>query len=542
MPYSSSTDQIDTNVDNYTVSELLTILDLTDAYDQEQIVKKSEYYINKFNSENNQQMSNFFHDIQINLLQYSSQLTDENNDQSAELPSAATQTNDWWSNEALIQKNNPTQSDKNTQRKQKIDVYDNSHFSMKRVQLGVANEKSIPVAQDVLNPTLSNTTTRIIILDSQFRQNTASVNESNTNYTLDLSEPLLNVLSLRLYSYSIPYTWYSFDVMYGNTCFWITITDTIASESLSICISIAPGSYNTTTIVSEITNSIITANINISTIPATADGKIAHGVPVYIDPNNGKITLHLWNATYTYNEKVYVITETSIITFFDPSAKLSCVSNSCTNTNIAINQTMGWSIGYRVPFVNVLENGNISTAIPELYGSKYFIIVLDDLNQNHINNGLIGITEISKIVKMPSYYSPDLPYICSPPDPVSNIDPTYNSRVQVLPSAPRILTQSQIYTINEIMKNNERTTFDYKLKAPCVSDTFAIIPLKIGSSSLGDIITEYGGTLQDNKRIYFGPVNISRLRIQLLDDKGNTVNLNGSDWCITIIAELLYQY
>jgi hypothetical protein len=91
------------------------------------------------------------------------------------------------------------------------------------------------------------------------------------------------------------------------------------------------------------------------------------------------------------------------------------------------------------------------------------------------------------------------------------------------------------------MKNNEKTS-DYRTKAPTVSDTFAILPIKLGSISIGDVLVESSGSLQDNKRIYFGPVNVSRLRLRLLDDKGNIVNLNGSDWCITIMSENLYQY
>jgi hypothetical protein len=58
----------------------------------------------------------------------------------------------------------------------------------------------------------------------------------------------------------------------------------------------------------------------------------------------------------------------------------------------------------------------------------------------------------------------------------------------------------------------------------------------------GDVNVEFGGSMQDNKRIYFGPVNISRIRVKLLDDKGHVVNLNGCDWCVTIISENLYQY
>jgi hypothetical protein len=53
---------------------------------------------------------------------------------------------------------------------------------------------------------------------------------------------------------------------------------------------------------------------------------------------------------------------------------------------------------------------------------------------------------------------------------------------------------------------------------------------------------EFSGSLQDNKRTYFGPVNIDRMRVRLLDDKGNILNLNGAEWSISIISENLYQY
>jgi hypothetical protein len=58
----------------------------------------------------------------------------------------------------------------------------------------------------------------------------------------------------------------------------------------------------------------------------------------------------------------------------------------------------------------------------------------------------------------------------------------------------------------------------------------------------GDVYVEFGGSLQDNKRTYFGPVNITRLRLKLLDDKGNILNLNGGNWCVTLMSENLYQY
>ena len=120
------------------------------------------------------------------------------------------------------------------------------------------------------------------------------------------------------------------------------------------------------------------------------------------------------------------------------------------------------------------------------------------------------------------------------------LDSTSPSQI-ILPSAPRTLTQAQIYTINEIIRNRGKTT-SYKGKAPTNSDTFALIPIKRGGLNIGDMYTEFSGSMQDNKRIYFGPVNIDRLRIRLIDDRGYVVDLHGVDWCITIISENLYQY
>jgi len=547
----------DTNIDNYTIPELLTILDLDTDPSSEEIIQKTEVYIEKFKYENNEEMENFFQTMQNTLLQY----FEADNDGEEDKTPSARQTNNWFENEVLKQ-SNPQQSGKNTDRKQKIDVYNSPHVPMNREHLGVSNTFTIPVAQDVLNPNLKNTTSRIIVLDSQYRQSTSPA-ETATDYTLDLSEPLLNVLSLRLYSFSIPYSWYTIDTMYGNTCFWLTFTDDNGLPITSVKISIEPGNYSNTTIVTTLIASIATAGINTTTI-STIPG---YPVPpntiqsVYINPNNSKITLNLYGATYLYEGSTLTIDTTTIITFFDPGADLSC--NSVCAMSIAVNQTLGWVLGFRVPVMNVIQTGNNAIAIPELYGPKYFILVIDDLNQNHINSGLIGITEMSKTVKLPSYYSPDLPYTCIPANPagtnlaynslalandedagtliIDKLDATYAPTPRVLPSAPRILTQSQIYTINEILKNNGRT-YNYKLKAPVVSDTFAILPIKLGNSQMGDVNTEFGGSMQDNKRIYFGPVNISRLRVKLLDDRGNIVNLNGCDWCVTLLSENLYQY
>ena len=85
---------------------------------------------------------------------------------------------------------------------------------------------------------------------------------------------------------------------------------------------------------------------------------------------------------------------------------------------------------------------------------------------------------------------------------------------------------------------DSREKIIFRQPAPTVTDTLAVIPL----TGEGDTIVKYGRDLSMNKREYFGPVTIERLRARLLDDRGNPVNLNGRDWSFTIKIKQLYQY
>ena len=95
---------------------------------------------------------------------------------------------------------------------------------------------------------------------------------------------------------------------------------------------------------------------------------------------------------------------------------------------------------------------------------------------------------------------------------------------------------------NEILKN--RVTKKTRSYGPTTTDVLAIIPLK-GVTSLRankEPYIEFGSSVQSNTRTYFGPVNIERLRVKLIDDKGNLMNLYDNDWSFSIIVEQLYQY
>ena len=564
----NSIPNIDTEISNYSIAELMAISGIN-SLDPKEITEQTNKLITKL-SKSNPPLSVFFMEIQSQLLQYASGITsnddqvvegfgnmtpNDTNDADARFPAGDQQVNNWYQNQALPQTgaSNENQTDKITNRQQKIEVFGNTHVPMNRNQLGISNNFQVDVAQDSLNPNLKNTITRFVNLDSQFRQYSSNFESSATDYTLDLSDPLTNALSMRLYSYQIPFSWYVIDVSLGNTCFWITqtIADLVtgALTTYNIPITIPPGNYTAAQLVDAITKSFGLMSFTF-TPPA---------VPVTYDVSSGKLTLDLYGGTFSGTiilvdgSPVTVppftpINETTTITFYDHTAKLQC-GIVCVNKSFYLNQTLGWIMGFRVPSVSVIQSGNTGTAVVDLTGTKYLILVVDDYNQNHVNNGLVSIAEYSNVLKLPSYYSPDLPYTCVAPSAVntSEIFPSGKSRNEytrtqiLLPSAPRILTNPQLYTINEINKNRSSNT-NYRAKAPTSTDILAIIPIKTSGTSTGTLLVEFSGSLQDNTRTYFGPVNVDRMRIRLLNDKGNAVNLNGLDWCVTLICDCLYQY
>ena len=184
-----------------------------------------------------------------------------------------------------------------------------------------------------------------------------------------------------------------------------------------------------------------------------------------------------------------------------------------------------------------------SEALADTYGPKYLILVVDDYNQNHLNKGLVNIATNDTKLSLPSYFTPGtniaqpsrfapgaIPVIC---DDLGI--PTY------VQSYPRKLTQAQIYTINTIQQDRNNTTID-RYTGPTTTDVLALIPVKTFNLKPGEPYIEFGSSLQTNERIYFGPVNIERMKIQLVDDKGNILNMHGNDWSITIISTHLYEY
>ena len=276
--------------------------------------------------------------------------------------------------------------------------------------------------------------------------------------------------------------------------------------------------------------------------------------------------LEYTNIRMNINKTFYA--EDYKLVFYDPESFVYC--NVGVAQNVTYDSTLGWLLGFQsfteyslrdfttitelsLPTDNYRNNVYSDTNYyPYSYSydsaSKkiamrgdtvlntnlynYFLVVVDDFIQNHVNAGLITITSLEKDVTLPSYAS-RLSYQC---------DPVTGQKVAVSGTNKlnNGLSSKQLYAANQILEDKRTRTKSYAT-GPYLKDVFALIPLKLSGMTFGQTYMEFGGTMQNQDRKYFGPVRIQKLSVKLMNDKGSVISLNGANWSFCLICEILNQ-
>jgi len=312
----------------------------------------------------------------------------------------------------------------------------------------------------------------------------------------------------------------------NNNTFYMVPYETGVYQSPTFTITIPIGTYNLSKLLSTI-------NTQFNGIPELNYSTVIN--------DNGTIKFKMFvNKTYTakdYNILFYNIEDFIII-------------NQNINTNVdntTWDTTLGWILGFRdkikysyndVPLSNdfTIDGNNIvtikSNTCVETTSLNYFFISLDDFNLNRLNDGLVTITTNNKTLSLPAYAN-TTQFI---KDPITG-NRTYNT---LATNGYNKLTDKQIYAITEIANSTNNINNPYTAN-PYIQDTFGIIPLKLGGITTGSIYSEFGGSLQNQERTYFGPVNISKMKVRLLTDKGKIVDLNNGNWTFSLLCEQIYK-
>lgn len=237
------------------------------------------------------------------------------------------------------------------------------------------------------------------------------------------------------------------------------------------------------------------------------------------------------------------------VSFFDNIGFSTCYKGENTVVNVTWDTTLGWILGYRKNNIYYLSSyaqdpGSVSSMISltsdtciNTYLYNYFMICLDDYNLNRLNDGVITITRPNTVVSLPSYIN-QTNYVCDP----TTGKITYNTSVK---NGYNSLTNNQLYSVTELINSSNTTnaTANNTLYSsePLSKDVFGIIPLKLNGLNPSQTFSEFGGTLQNQERSYFGPVNIFKMSIKLLSDKGTLIDLNGQDWTFSLLVEQIYK-
>jgi hypothetical protein len=473
---------VDMDIDKYSVDEILSFLNIVDPT-VFNVTDAANSLIAKMTAEGKTEMVGFFAQARDKVLTYLQNLGKEpvENERSESISSV------WASGFA---DNNP-----NT-----IRYFDSAPHI-------VAEEKA-PTARQASEPIIS---TYLVNIDSQYRTNilpysdTPTTNAFNTSYTFNLSGPITKAISMALYSYQIPTSWYAFSAQTGNTFFLYN----------GFMIIIPDGNYTDETIVTTI-NDIAQQNV------------ATNGLVVTYNKQTNRIS-------FTNTDPL--IGTVSVIFFINSNSATfaNCGNYIISNfQTIGVNPTLGWLLGFRTPqntttgdvVLSLEPNKTVAADVaPDTYGPKYFTLAIEDYKNQRLTRGLYNITNTKNYAKM------------SIPDYFKTIDVACKLR-------EGSLTQAQQYSINAVTESssvqksaNTASGFNTRLPAPNISSAFAVIPLVDIRNVRPDPYIKFGQDLTYNKRKYLMPTHLERITVRLIDDKGYLVNLYDNDWSFSLIIE-----
>ena len=484
--------------------------------------------------------------------------------------------------------------------------------------------------------------------DSQkFIKNTPKIFET-TDYDVTLSETLTNVVSIKLYSIAIPYTFYNISTAYGNNTLFFKVLEKIRDPEFNDQLVETyneedPSTYNIVILQDGqyYPNSDDESNIYrvINNHPSFSKyfnmryDKITGKTNLIVLPNVEKFKLVFYDKKFdrelTFRENT---TEPGYINYLNKIKSIKCNNNAKSNVP-KIDSCLGYLLGFRnlaytetdlefeesresvlinarafyagtnlrnvtdntdntntdntntdVPktLTDVIKNGIInqisdpindakeqylgplrfkfSESLVDLFGTKYFVIAIDDFQKNNFNSSILSLesslpitnardfrnnlkvsyesstkttsTETNKNCSDFVYTNKILPNTISSGNKSSNTVPSL--------SIPKKLT----YSLNAVKQTSEQIK-----NSPDLSDQVSrknilgFIPIKKPlTNNLGEYYIEFGGTLQNNERLYTGPVDIHKFKIQLFNDNGQLIDLNNHDWSFSLIVEHQYQY
>ena len=382
-------DNLDLNIDSYSISDIEKLFSLPGNYNDHNITTSHLKLCNMHNNNNNILLK----DKIIDFLDRAKEMLITHHLNNEVLSSSVMHT---------LEKNN-------------------------NIDVNIENYKS-----DAINPIKQQTISKCLTIDTRFRDN--YLNTKSSDFIFNLPEPITNVLSMKMSSIELPFTFYSISEKLGNNYFHYSIISDISNNITLNKIEIPDGNYKHSILI-ELINDLFKKN----------NHKIKLAIDIENASGSGKTIINSMNTFKLYFNK----------------------DSHGNDSSLPIPLKLGWILGFR----HAQYGGQklyVSEGIFELIGPRYIFLVVDEFNNNK-NDSFVSAFNSSILNK------------------------------NILARISSHSSQFNIYVDNNFNNNNSIS------------------------------------------RKYFGPININKLKIQLLDEYGRIISLNNMDFSFSLNLECLYQ-
>ena len=341
----------------------------------------------------------------------------------------------------------------------------------------------------ILNPIAISTIKRALNIDTRFRSNYYTT--KSTDFVFNLPVKLENVSGMSVATYELPLTYYAINQRYENNCIVFQWSDPAVSDSSYIyqyTLLIPDGNYNSSfqggsgTAIETAINGILkgTDLVTDTGLAFSVDktsGRSIFACNSAIDASGNPLPHDVSAPTIRVPYTGAMRIVFNVKANIDRTASSSTSDASYQSDTRPLPYFFGWQLGFRAAMYELESEGMLQAAVSE---------------------GICLIT------------GPNYLFLC--------ID-DYNNNVN----------------------NYYASAFGSSTIAPNIIARLNIKAAINGAGAYGVVSGESLSTSLTFSREYFGPVDIQRMRITLVDEFGRVLDLNNMDWSFALMFECVYN-
>ena len=365
-----------------------------------------------------------------------------------------------------------------------------SQSALEGANHAVSVQKNIPVVNSaeyqfppgVINPIEKRVVTKIINIDSLFRENYDTTN--STNFTWNLPNEINNIMSMNIVSMELPNVWYSISSRNNSNTFQVKIYNLEGQPDISHIIELPDGNYSADEFVEALNNYFVNVANGLEVLVSEIDTRSMQTViRARVPTDTPSSPCPYVETDPRYSPDFYFILEFENYNN-DAAAKKKENDYNIMRQYNPMQKMLGWYMGFRNSTYSVGYNNEYTddiSSVPPVeyhgyitseasYGSStqnYIFVEVNDYNKNFITDSIISITNNAYIGN--------------------------NILGRISLSA---------VTNNTVFNNPSDRIF--------------------------------------KSREYLGPVKIKRLNVRLLNKFGDIIDLNNSDFSIALEFKILY--